>query len=58
MRHVEVDVLRPAWRLGPGAAEGGEEVDLRVEVEAKGCKVGPEGEGDQVGVRLRRPDEG
>ena len=31
--------------------------NLRVEVEAEGGEVGAEGEGDQVGIRLCRPDK-
>ncbi len=55
--HVVVDVLRPTWRLRPGAAKSRIQVDVRVQVQPQGGQVGPEGQGDEVGVGLRRPDE-
>ena len=58
MRDVKVNILRSARRFGPRTPECREEVDLRVEVEAQGREVRPEGEAHEVGVRLLSPDEG
>ncbi len=57
MRHVEVNVLRPARGLRPGAAEGGVQLRLRVQVQAQGRQVSAQGQANQVRVCLGSADE-
>ena len=56
--YVVVDVLGSTRRVRPRPAKGRVQIDLGVEVEPEGGEVSSEGEGDEIGVCLRRADEG